>query len=84
MTVREIAKGQPRAFSLNYNCWHRGGAAVLVKEWASHNVNEFPKEIVTLDAAWANRELRICVRSLDGLLVQTQQLPSYLGRDVQP
>lgn len=60
------------------------GVAVVAEKLARHKVTEFPVEIVTLDVAWVRRELRICVRSLDGLLVHAQQLPSYLGRHAHP
>jgi DNA-binding transcriptional LysR family regulator len=60
------------------------GIAVLPEEMARHHAREFPAKIVTLDDAWASRELRICVRSLDRLSVQAQQLLGYLGRHVQP
>lgn len=55
------------------------GIAVLPEVIARYHTNEFAAKIVTLDDAWASRELRICVRSLDGLSVQAEQLLSYLA-----
>lgn len=60
------------------------GIAVLPEVIARQHANEFPAQIVTLDDAWASRELRICVRSLDGLSVQAEQLLSYLAGRAHP
>lgn len=60
------------------------GIAVLPEVIARHQANEFPAKIVALDDARASRELRICVRSLDGLSVQAEQLLMYLAGAVQP
>jgi hypothetical protein len=45
---------------------------------------ELPVQIVMLDDGWATRELRLCVRSLDGLSAQARQLLAYLTDNVHP
>jgi DNA-binding transcriptional LysR family regulator len=54
------------------------GIAILPEEVARRHVSEFPARIVALDDAWATRELRVCVHSLDKLSVQARQLIAYL------
>jgi DNA-binding transcriptional LysR family regulator len=58
------------------------GIAVLPDAAARRHAGELSARIVTLDDAWATRELRLCVRSLDGLSVQGRQLLSYLTDSV--
>ncbi len=55
------------------------GIAMLPEDAAQRHARELPVKIVFLDDAWAKRELRLCVNSLDGLSVQARQLLSYLA-----
>ncbi|HVL76549.1 MAG TPA: LysR substrate-binding domain-containing protein [Noviherbaspirillum sp.] len=54
------------------------GLAVLPEEAARRHAATVPVAIVVLDDSWATRELRLCVRSLDGLNAQARQLVQYL------
>ena len=54
------------------------GVAVLPEAAAQRHAGALPAAIVTLDDAWATRELRLCVRSLEGLSAQGRQLVTYL------
>lgn len=54
------------------------GVAVLPEAAAQRHSGTLPGAIVTLDDAWAARELRLCVRSLEGLSAQGRQLVAYL------
>lgn len=56
------------------------GIAVLPEEVVRHHGIEHPTQIVTLDDAWATRELRICVRSVEKLSAQARQLVTYLTK----
>jgi DNA-binding transcriptional LysR family regulator len=55
------------------------GIAVLPQAAAQRHAASLPLAVVALDDAWATRELRLCVRSLDGLSAQARQLLAYLG-----
>jgi DNA-binding transcriptional LysR family regulator len=55
------------------------GLAVLPEAAARRHAASLPAAIVRLDDDWATRELRLCVRSLDGLSAQARQLLAYLA-----
>lgn len=59
------------------------GVAMLPEAAATRLAQELPVTVVLLADAWAIRELRICVRSWDGLASHARQLVSYLT-DEQP
>jgi DNA-binding transcriptional LysR family regulator len=54
------------------------GLAVLPEAAAQRHSASLPTAIVMLDDAWATRELRLCVRNLEGLSAQARQLVAYL------
>ena len=55
------------------------GLAVLPEAAAPRHGESLPMALVALDDAWATRELRLCVRSLDELSAQARQLVVYLA-----
>lgn len=55
------------------------GLAVLPEAAAQQQSESLPTVIVALDDAWATRELRLCVRSMDELSAQARQLVAYLA-----
>lgn len=54
------------------------GIAVLPEAAAQRHSGTLPVATVTLDDGWATRELRLCVRTLEGLSAQGRQLVAYL------
>lgn len=54
------------------------GLAVLPEAAAQQHGESLPTAMVALDDAWATRELRLCVRNLDGLSAQAKQLVAHL------
>jgi DNA-binding transcriptional LysR family regulator len=54
------------------------GVAVLPEAAAQRHSGALPVTIVSLDDGWATRELRLCVRTLEGLSAQGRQLVAYL------
>lgn len=56
----------------------RVGIAVPPEAAAQRYGRTLPTAIVTLGDPWATRELRLCVRSLNGLSAQARQLVVYL------
>jgi DNA-binding transcriptional LysR family regulator len=75
LTVRVRA---PSFFALAQLVTQGVGLAVLPEAAAQRHGAAMPAAIVTLDDAWATRELRLGVRSLDGLSAQARQLVAYL------
>jgi DNA-binding transcriptional LysR family regulator len=75
MTVRVRA---PSFFAIAQLVAQKVGVAVLPEAAARRHSGAMPASIVTLDDAWATRELRLCVRNLDGLSAQARQLVTYL------
>ncbi|MFC7516163.1 LysR substrate-binding domain-containing protein [Herbaspirillum sp. GCM10030257] len=55
------------------------GIAVLPEAAAKRHSMATPTAIVALNDPWATRELRLCVRCLDGLSAQARQLVAYLS-----
>jgi DNA-binding transcriptional LysR family regulator len=55
------------------------GIAVLPEAAARRLAENMPAAVITLDDQWATRELRLCMRSLDGLSAQARQLVNYLA-----
>jgi len=74
----------PSFFAMAQLVAQEAGIAMLPEAAAQRHAGELSARIVTLDDAWATRELRLCVRSLDGLSVQARQLLSYLTESVHP
>lgn len=74
----------PSFFAMAQLVAQEAGIAMLPEAAAQRHAGELSARIVTLDDAWATRELRLCVRSLDGLSVQARQLLSYLTDSVHP
>ncbi|TFW09876.1 LysR family transcriptional regulator [Oxalobacteraceae bacterium OM1] len=75
LTVRVRAPG----FSALAQLVSQGvGLAVMPESAAQRHSESLPAAIVTLDDAWATRELRICVRRLEALSAQARQLVGYL------
>ncbi len=74
----------PSFFAMAQLVAQEAGIAMLPAAAAQRHAGELSARIVTLDDAWATRELRLCVRSLDGLSVQARQLLSYLTDSVHP
>lgn len=54
------------------------GIGIVPEAAALRHSTALPVHIVTLEDAWATRELRLCMRSLDGLSAQARQLMAYL------
>lgn len=78
LTVRVRA---PSFFAIAQLVAQNVGVAVLPEAAAKRHVGHsgaLPGTIVTLDDPWATRELRLCVRSLEGLSAQGRQLVAYL------
>ena len=75
LTVRVRA---PSFFAIAQLVAQQVGIAVLPEAAARRHVDALPAAIVTLNDGWATRELRLCVRSLDGLSAQARQLLAYL------
>ena len=80
LTVRVRA---PSFFAIAQLVAQKAGVAVLPQAAAQRHRESLPAAIVTLDDAWATRELRLCVRSLEGLSSQARQLVAYLS-EVHP
>lgn len=72
----------PSFFAIAQLVAQDAGIAMLPAAAAQRHADELSAKIVMLDDAWATRELRLCVRSLDGLSVQARQLLSYLTDSV--
>jgi len=72
----------PSFFAIAQLVAQNAGIAMLPEAAVLRHASELSAKIVTLDDAWATRELRLCVRSLDGLSVQARQLLSYLTDSV--
>jgi DNA-binding transcriptional LysR family regulator len=72
----------PSFFAIAQLVAQDAGIGMLPEAAVLRHASELPAKIVTLDDAWATRELRLCVRSLDGLSVQARQLLSYLTDSV--
>lgn len=69
----------PGFFAIAQLVAERVGIAVLPEAAAQRHSETLPGRIVTLDDAWATRELRLCVRKLDELSAQARQLVGYLS-----
>ncbi|GAB3540012.1 LysR family transcriptional regulator [Noviherbaspirillum agri] len=76
LTVRVRAPG---FFAIAQLVAQRVGLAVLPEAAAQRHSETLPVRSVSLDDAWATRELRLCVRSLDDLSAQARQLVAYLS-----
>lgn len=75
LTVRVRA---PSFFAIAQLVAQDVGVTVLPEAAALRHSGTLPVAIVTLDDSWATRELRLCVRSLEGLSAQGRQLVAYL------
>lgn len=75
LTVRVRAPG---FFAIAQLVAQKVGLAVLPEAAAQRHRESLPAATVTLDDPWATRELRLCVRDVDGLSAQARQLVSYL------
>lgn len=75
LTVRVRA---PSFFAIAQLVAQGVGLAVLPEAAAQRHLASLQAALVVLDDPWATRELRICVRSLDGLSAQARQLVAYL------
>ena len=75
LTVRVRA---PSFFSLAQLVAQGVGLTVMPEAAAMRHSESLPTAMVALDDTWATRELRICVRDLDGLCAQARQLVTYL------
>jgi len=75
LTMRVRAPG---FFAIAQLVAQRVGLAVLPEAAAQRHSESLPIAIVVLDDAWATRELRLCVRSVDDLSAQARQLVAYL------
>ncbi|HYC42524.1 MAG TPA: LysR substrate-binding domain-containing protein [Noviherbaspirillum sp.] len=75
LTVRVRA---PSFFAIAQLVAQDVGVAVLPEAAAQRHSGTLPVAIVTLDDGWATRELRLCVRTLEGLSAQGRQLVAYL------
>lgn len=62
----------------------QAGIAMLPEAAAIRHVRELPVKAVTLADAWATRELRICIRTWEGLSTHARQLVNYLSQDAHP
>ncbi|HZW14584.1 MAG TPA: LysR substrate-binding domain-containing protein [Noviherbaspirillum sp.] len=76
LTVRVRAPG---FFAIAQLVAQRVGLAVLPEAAAQRHSETLPASIVSLDDAWATRELRLCVRNFDALSAQARQLVAYLS-----
>ncbi|HEY0844072.1 MAG TPA: LysR substrate-binding domain-containing protein [Noviherbaspirillum sp.] len=76
LTVRVRAPG---FFAIAQLVAQKVGIAVLPEAAAQRHNGAMPTAIVMLDDPWATRELRLCVRDLDGLSAQARQLVSCLA-----
>lgn len=76
LTVRVRA---PSFFAIAQLVAQDVGLAILPEAAAHRHSSTLPAAIVTLDDAWATRELRLCVRNLEGLSAQGRQLVAYLA-----
>ena len=76
LTVRVRA---PSFFAIAQLVAQNVGVAVLPEAAAQRHSGTLPVAIVALDDSWATRELRLCVRSLEGLSAQGRQLVAYLA-----
>jgi DNA-binding transcriptional LysR family regulator len=76
LTVRVRAPG---FFAIAQLVAQNAGIAVMPEAAAQRHAETMPAAIVTLDDAWATRELRLCVRNLEGLSAQARQLVTYLA-----
>lgn len=74
----------PSFFAIAQLVAQDAGIAMLPAAAAQRHADELAAKIVMLDDAWATRELRLCVRSLDGLSVRARQLLSYLTDSEHP
>lgn len=75
LTVRVRA---PSFFAIAQLVAQKVGLAVLPEAAAQRHSETLPAVLVMLDDPWATRELRLCVRKLDGLSAQARQLVTYL------
>ncbi|KRB92307.1 LysR family transcriptional regulator [Noviherbaspirillum sp. Root189] len=75
-TVRVRAPG---FFAIAQLVAQGAGIAVLPEAAAKRHSMATPTVIVALNDPWATRELRLCVRNLDGLSAQARQLVAYLS-----
>lgn len=75
LTVRVRAPG---FFAIAQLVAQRVGIAVPPEAAAQRYGRTLPTAIVTLGDPWATRELRLCVRNLNGLSAQARQLVVYL------
>lgn len=75
LTMRVRAPG---FFAIAQLVAQKAGLAVLPEAAALRHGESLPIAIVALDDAWATRELRLCVRSLDELSAQARQLVTFL------
>jgi len=75
LTVRVRA---PSFFAIAQLVAQDVGVAVLPEAAAQRHRGTLPVAVVTLDDGWATRELRLCVRTLEGLSAQGRQLVAYL------
>jgi DNA-binding transcriptional LysR family regulator len=57
------------------------GIAMVPEAAALRHVRELPIRMVTLEDAWATRELRICIQTWDGLSTHARQLVNYLAQE---
>lgn len=73
----------PSFFAMAQLVAQGAGIAMLPEAAARRHAGELTARIVSLDDAWATRELRLCVRSMGELSVQARQLLSYLTQSVQ-
>jgi DNA-binding transcriptional LysR family regulator len=76
LTVRVRAPG---FYAIAQLVAQRVGIAVLPEAAAQRHSESLSTALVTLDDAWATRELRLCVRNLDELSAQARQLVAYLA-----
>ena len=75
LTVRVRAPG---FFTIAQLAAQGVGIAELPEAAAQRHRESLAAAVVMLDDAWATRELRLCVRDLDGLPAQARQLIAYL------
>jgi DNA-binding transcriptional LysR family regulator len=75
LTVRVRA---PSFFAIAQLVAQGVGLAVLPEAAAQRHSEALPTVVVVMDDQWATRELRLCVRNMDGLSAQARQLVAYL------